>query len=85
MEKKEVTIGSPVTVDGVTLIPLVEVSLGYWRRSGGGSFFGVKQPVAVVVAVSGSARKAFRVSGEEIPLDQLIQEVPAIIKILEKV
>ncbi len=82
MEKKEVEIGNPVTVAGVTLIPVIKVSLNYWRSNGSISFFGVKQPINVVV-VSSSARRAFRITGDEVPLDQLIQEVPGIKEVLE--
>lgn len=82
MEKKEVEIGNPVTVAGVTLIPVIKVSLNYWRSNGSVSFFGVKQPIGLVV-VSSSARRAFRITGEEVPLDQLIQEVPRIKEVLE--
>ncbi len=84
MEKKEVGLDTPVVVAGVTLIPVTEVSLNYWHGSGGISFFGVKQPIGVVV-VSQSTKRAFRISGEEIPLDQLIQEAPAIKEILERI
>ncbi|MBA7668113.1 hypothetical protein ES703_76217 [subsurface metagenome] len=82
MEKKEVEIGNPVTVAGVTLIPVIKVSLSYWRRNGSLSFFGAKQPIGVVV-VSPSAKRAFRITGEEVPLDQFIQEVPGIKEVLE--
>jgi len=82
MEKKEVEIGNPVKVAGVTLIPVAEVSLNYWGGKGSNSFFGVKQPVNVVV-VSPSVKRAFRITGEEVSLDQLIQEVPGIKEILE--
>jgi len=82
MEKKKVEIGNPVTVAGVTLIPVIKVSLNYWRSNGSVSFWGVKQPIGLVV-VSSSARRAFRITGEEVPLDQLIQEVPGIKELLE--
>jgi len=82
MEKKEVEIGNPVTVAGVTLIPVVKVSLNYWRGNGSVSFFSVKKPIGVVV-VSPSAKRAFRITGEEVPLDQFIQEVPGIKEVLE--
>ena len=75
MEKKEVIIGSPVTVAGITIVPVTQVSLYYWCGKGGISFFGLKKPVSVVVSTP-EEKKAFRITGEEIPLDQLIQEVP---------
>ena len=82
MEKKEVTIGNPVSVSGLTLIPVVQVSLNYWHGSRGTSCFGIKRPFAVVV-VSPSAKRAFRISGEEISIDQLLQETPEIKEMLE--
>jgi uncharacterized spore protein YtfJ len=83
MEKK-VAIENPIAVAGLTLIPVAKVSLNYWRGGGSTSFFGVKQPVGVVV-VYPSAKRAFRITGEEVTLDQLIQEVPGIEEILAEV
>ena len=82
MEAKKVIIDNPVAVAGVTLIPVAKVSLNSWHSNRGSSFFGVKQPIGVVV-VSPSARQAFRITGEEVSLDQFIQEVPGIKEILE--
>ena len=84
MEKKEVRIGNPVAVAGVTMIPVAQVSLNYWCGDRGISFFGVQRPVSVVV-VSPSAAKAFRITGEEVPLDQLMQEVPGLKEILGRI
>jgi uncharacterized spore protein YtfJ len=82
MEKKRVIISSPITIDGTTLIPLVKSSLNC-QSSGNTIFFsGIKQPVSIVVA-SPSAKKAFEITGNEIPVDQLIQEVPDLVRILE--
>jgi uncharacterized spore protein YtfJ len=84
MEKKEVEIGNPMTIGGVTLIPVIELSLNYWHGGGRFSCFGIKQPVSVVV-VSSSGKRAFRASGEEVSLDQLIQETPGIKEVLETI
>lgn len=84
MEKKEVGTESPLAVAGVTLIPVARISLNYRHGNSGISFFGVKQPVAVVV-VSGSTKRAFWTTGEEVPLDQLIQELPDIKEILDRI
>ena len=84
MEKNEVRIENTVTVAEVKLIPLTKVSLNYQYGKGHTAFFGIKQPVAIV-AVSTSAQRAFRINGEEIPLDQLMQEVPSIREILASV
>ncbi len=84
MEKKEVEIGNPVVIAGVTLIPVVSTSLNYWRSNRGISFWGIKQPFRVVV-VSPSGKRAFRISGEEVSLDELIQEIPGIQDILAEI
>ncbi len=82
--KKEVAVGHPVAVAGVTLIPVTRVSLNCQGGSYGISFFGLKQPVSVVVA-SPSAKRAFRITGEEISLEQLIEEVPSIREVVAAV
>ena len=81
MEKKELALNNPVAVGAVTLIPIVEVQLNYWCRNSHASFWSVKQPVAVAIA-SPSAKRASRITGEEVPLDQFIQDVPGIEEIL---
>ena len=82
MEKKKVAADNPVSVAGITLIPVIKVSLRYWSTKGGASFFGVKQPVAMVV-VSQSAKRAFWITGEEVSLEELIKEAPSLKEILE--
>ena len=82
--KKEVVVDNPVAVAGVTLIPVTRVSLNCQGGSFGISFFGAKRPVSVVIA-SPSAKRAFRITGEEISLDQLIEEVPSIREVVAAV
>jgi len=81
MEKQEIIVDSPVAAGGVTVIPVVEVSLSHWRIKGGFSFYGVKKPVSLVV-ISSAGKRAFRITGEEVPLNQLVQEVPGIEEVL---
>ena len=82
MEQKEIEIGTPIVVAGITLIPVSKVSVNYWHANGAVSSLGVKQPVGVVVA-SLSGKRAYRITGKEIPLDQFVQEVPEIKEVLE--
>ena len=84
MEKEEIRIEAPVAVDEVTLVPIVRTSLNWWQHKGRLSCFGTRQPVSLVV-VSRQARRAFRIDGEEITLDQLSKEVPGINEILGKI
>ena len=82
MGKNEVVIENPVTVAGITLVPVTGVSLNHWCGKRGVSYFSVKEPLGVVV-VSPSAKRAFRITGEEILLDQFITEVPGLKEVLE--
>ena len=82
MEKNQVIVENPVIVAGVTLVPVTRVLSYHWRRKRSFSCFDIKQPVAVVV-ISPSAKKAFRITGEEVSLDQLITEVPGIKEVVE--
>ena len=79
MENKEVRIDNPVTVAGITLIPVVQVSQNYWYSDSVISFFGIKQPISVVM-VSPSVKKAFRVTGEEVSLDSSYRKYPVLKK-----
>jgi len=83
MERKEVVVEDPVAVPGLTLLPVVQVLRNYWQANNRLSFFAVKQPVAVIT-VSPSEKRAFRISGEEVAIDQLIKEVPVVKKTLER-
>jgi len=82
MEKKEVVIENPVAVAGITLVPVTQFSLNYWHGKHSLSCFGMKQPVGVVV-VSPSTKRVFRITGEEISLEELIIEAPGIKEVLE--
>ena len=80
--KKEITVEKPIAITGVKLIPIVRILANLWRDKNGVSFFASKEPIAVAF-VSPSAKKAFRITGEEITLDELAEEVPEIKQLLE--
>ena len=84
METKQIEIGNPVKVAQITLIPVVEVSLNSWSDKNRCSCFGTKQPLSLVV-VSLLGKRAFRITGEEIPLDKLLEETPSIREALEAI
>ena len=75
MEKEEIKVETPTTVAGVTLVPVVKTSLNYWEGKNRSAFFSSQQPLSVVV-ISKRERKAFRISGEEVPFEQLVKEIP---------
>jgi len=81
MERKLVA-ESPVTIAGITLIPVTKLLLNCQYIGGSIACSGTKEPLSVVL-VSQSTKRAFNMSGEEIPLDQLLQQVPAVREALE--
>jgi uncharacterized spore protein YtfJ len=80
-EKEEIVIETPVSIGDTTLIPVARVFTKGWSRKGV-SFLGYKSPVAVVV-VSPAGKRALSPSGEEIPLESLIEETPGLAEVLE--
>ena len=73
MIRREV-VESPFVVEGKTLIPVVEVTLQHWIDKRGTVFFGSKKPTAIVV-ISPTEKKALRMTGEEVPLNELSANV----------
>lgn len=84
MEKKEVITINPVTVAGLTLIPVSKVTINCWHGKRGIAFTGSKQPDSIII-VTPSAKRAFRITGEEIPFNQLAQEIPEIMEKLAEI
>ena len=81
MEKTDVTLDDPIVLDGLTIVPVVSLSLNGWHLDNVTTVCGVKNPVAFLV-ISPAQRRAFRVSGEEVSTDQLIEELPGLEEIL---
>ncbi len=79
----KIIVDGPVSAAGQTLIPVNRVSLRRWSTRAGSAFMGIKQPLAVIV-VSLKTPRAFRTSGEEVPLEELIKEAPEIKEVLER-
>ena len=76
-EKKEIITGSPVTVAGLTLIPIMETHLHHWRYRNSFSSFGSKQVIGIIV-VTPTLTKALKVNGEEVTLEELETEFPGL-------
>ncbi len=73
MERK-VKTEAPVSVGGITIVPVVELRLGCRRASRRLFFSAVKQPRAVLITTDGRWR-AFAPDGRELPLDEVLAEV----------
>lgn len=72
-----------MTANGVILIPVTKVSLNCQRIGNSISYFGTKQPYTVVV-ISKATSRAFNITGEEVSLDQFVQDVPGIKELVER-
>ena len=84
MEKKEITKVDHINAGGITLIPLSKITLKSRIGRRGITFSGIMQPDSVIVDAP-SGRRAFRITGEEITLDRLMEEFPDISEKLEEV
>jgi len=83
METEKVTLDAPVAVGGLTLVPVARELLscaGSGKRLAG---FAAREAIGVVV-ISSSGTTAFRVTGEEVTLDQLAVEFPGISSALKR-
>ncbi len=83
MEIENIEIESPVVLASLTIVPISRSSLRsrHWNRKF--FFVATKKPIGVLV-ISNETRKAFRINGEEVSLDQLIQEFPSLKEKLER-
>lgn len=84
MEKtEEITAEIPATIAGVTFIPIVKVTSRCWHRKKAVSFYGIKQPLGVIV-ISPLFKKGFDISGEEVGMEHFMQVAPGLKTVLEK-
>jgi hypothetical protein len=74
MAKKAIVIEGPLVVGGTKVVVVASVHWGYTSLRDSGLYFGAKRPTHVVL-ISGSERKAFTVTGEEIALEKLLEDV----------
>ena len=73
--EETITTGAAVKAAGRTLIPLVSVRLERRKIKGGFFISGHKQPLAIII-VTPSAKRVFKLDGQEISLAELAQEYP---------
>jgi len=81
METERITIDSPVSVTGLNIIPVVRTKVRHWQQGHQVATVYSKQPLYVIIAAPDSTR-AFRGSGEEVPLHQPLGEVPGLMAVL---
>lgn len=84
MEKNKITTGIPVTIGMTTIVPVLRTLARCYQLDGSLSIFGNKEPVCILL-IRESAITALKTNGEEVPLEQLVQEVPNIKTVLDSV
>ncbi len=76
MEKKQIALGSPVNISGVTIIPITQTQIFSWPNIIGANFFCLKKPLYVLVSTAKSTMKAFNMDGTETTLDAIRETYP---------
>ena len=74
----------PVTIARITIVPVSRVTINATHGKRGITVFGSIHPDSILVATS-STKKAFRTSGEEVSIDELLEEYPDIPEKLEEI
>jgi hypothetical protein len=78
MEKKKIIIEKPPAIAGLSLITVAQVSIHLFEsKMAGKAFMASKQPLAAV-AVLPTKSRAFRITGEEVPIEKLLQQYPSL-------
>jgi len=75
--EKIVRVEGPFMIGGMTLIAVVRSLLTSKSSDKGIWLFGIKFPIALVV-ISDSSKRAYRINGEEVSIEQLLEENPEI-------
>ena len=83
MEIEEVKAGQPITVGELTLVPIERTSVSCVSVEGGAVFRGSKSLAGIVVA-SGRDRHAIDLTGEEVPIDRYLKQVPELARLLDR-
>jgi len=79
---KETSVGTPVTIGEITIIPLEEVSVHYDRNKGGLLFYVSKRPIGVVIG-SPQGKWAIDIYGDQVPLETYIQKIHGLQQVLD--
>lgn len=72
-----ITTDPPLSLDKVTLIPVVRVCLDGENKQTDQYFSGNKEPLAIIVCTSMGVQ-ALDVNSAKIPIDDLLQKIPGL-------
>jgi hypothetical protein len=77
MEEKKIIIDKPVSIAGLTMVTVTQISVNLVSTWAGTAITAIKKPLAMV-AVLPQKNRAFRITGEEVLLEELVQEYPGL-------
>ena len=83
MKFDEVKAGQPIRVGEITLVPIERTFVSCVGMEGGAMVRGSKGLVGIVV-VSGKNRYAIELTGEEVPMDRYLKQVPELALLLDR-
>ena len=83
MRKEYFTCEGASVVAGVSIIPVVRITISYTEIQGARSFYAGKQPVYLIIS-STDGERAYGVMGREVPIQQVLSECPALAVALER-
>jgi len=79
---EEVKAGQPIRVGEITLVP-IERTFVTCVGMGGGAVVRGSKGLAGIVVVSGKNRYAIDLTGEEVPVDRCLKQVPELAGLLD--
>jgi hypothetical protein len=81
MEKRELKIDTELYINGLSLIPVIEINLQYRYFNNSISCYYSRSPVIILI-VSDQTAKAFHISGKELPLQELCMLIPDLAEVV---
>ena len=84
MERKKSIIGTSVEINGITVIPLMNISVWCTQLNGSLSLYGSVRP-SLVILISKEEIKAFTINSEDVNMVQLMQENPELEVLLDSI
>ena len=82
MEVEEMSAGQCITVGELTLLPIIRTYVSCRSVNSGIVCSGSKDIVGIVV-VSPKGKHAINVAGEEVPLEQYMEQIPEVKELLQ--